>query len=138
MKKFPSQNQDKFTVRFPDNMRDAIAERAKENGRSMNSEIIQILHDSLDRSLSTPINEELSSIYKSIIEHDYHDEKGHLNYDEFDKNNEKIDWLIDQFIKRIDSDSQKFRKLLKLKKSIEDEACQNIENILNYGMKSNK
>ncbi|EHY1480070.1 Arc family DNA-binding protein, partial [Escherichia coli O157] len=34
---------EKFVVRFPDGMRDAIAERAKRNGRSMNSEIVQIL-----------------------------------------------------------------------------------------------
>ncbi|MDU4001448.1 Arc family DNA-binding protein [Pluralibacter gergoviae] len=46
--KFPSQMQDKFTVRFPDGLRDAIAERAKANGRSMNSEIVQILEDALN------------------------------------------------------------------------------------------
>ncbi len=38
---------EKFVVRFPDGMRDAIAERAKRNGRSMNSEIVQILEDAL-------------------------------------------------------------------------------------------
>lgn len=38
---------DKFNLRFPDGMRDAIAERAKRNGRSMNSEIVQILEDAL-------------------------------------------------------------------------------------------
>lgn len=48
MSKYPSQLQDKFNLRFPDGMRDAIAERAKANGRSMNSEIVQILQDSLD------------------------------------------------------------------------------------------
>lgn len=47
MTKYPSQMQDKFNLRFPDGMRDAIAERAKQNGRSMNSEIIQILQDAL-------------------------------------------------------------------------------------------
>ncbi|MDI4702726.1 Arc family DNA-binding protein, partial [Salmonella enterica subsp. enterica serovar Cerro] len=41
------QMQDKFNLRFPDGMRDAIAERAKANGRSMNSEIVQILEDAL-------------------------------------------------------------------------------------------
>lgn len=41
--KFPSQTQDKFTVRFPDGMRDLIAEMAKRDGRSMNSEIIILL-----------------------------------------------------------------------------------------------
>ncbi|MGJ0628625.1 Arc family DNA-binding protein [Xenorhabdus bovienii] len=43
MIKYPSQMQDKFNLRFPDGMRDAVAERAKKNGRSMNSEIIAAL-----------------------------------------------------------------------------------------------
>ncbi|MGX7395695.1 Arc family DNA-binding protein [Enterobacter sp. ESY66] len=38
---------EKFVVRFPDGMRDAIAERAKRNSRSMNSEIIKILGEAL-------------------------------------------------------------------------------------------
>lgn len=38
---------ERFTVRMPDGMRDAVAERAKQNGRSMNSEIVQILEDAL-------------------------------------------------------------------------------------------
>lgn len=38
---------DKFMLRFPDGMRDAIAERAKANGRSMNSEIIEIISNSI-------------------------------------------------------------------------------------------
>lgn len=38
---------ERFTVRMPDGLRDAIAERAKQNGRSMNSEIVQILQDAL-------------------------------------------------------------------------------------------
>lgn len=50
MSKYPSQMQDKFNLRFPDGMRDAIAERAKANGRSMNSEIVQILQDALDQN----------------------------------------------------------------------------------------
>ncbi|WP_145568935.1 Arc family DNA-binding protein [Yersinia mollaretii] len=38
---------ERFTVRMPDGMRDAIADRARKNGRSMNSEIVQILQDAL-------------------------------------------------------------------------------------------
>jgi len=38
---------ERFTVRMPDGLRDAIAERARKNGRSMNSEIVQILEDAL-------------------------------------------------------------------------------------------
>ena len=44
----PVRDYDKFMLRFPDGMRDSIAERAKVNGRSMNSEIIQILEDALN------------------------------------------------------------------------------------------
>ncbi|KLU14532.1 MULTISPECIES: Arc family DNA-binding protein [Xenorhabdus] len=52
MTKYPSQTQDKFTVRFPDGLRDAIAKRAEENGRSMNSEIVQILQDALGANIN--------------------------------------------------------------------------------------
>ncbi|MBC8950259.1 Arc family DNA-binding protein [Xenorhabdus sp. TS4] len=47
MNKYPSQTQDKFTVRFPDGLRDAVAKRAEANGRSMNSEIVQIIEDAI-------------------------------------------------------------------------------------------
>lgn len=40
---------DKFNLRFPDGMRDAIAERAKANGRSMNSEIIEMLKFAMEK-----------------------------------------------------------------------------------------
>ncbi|KAA1280396.1 Arc family DNA-binding protein [Citrobacter pasteurii] len=43
MSKFPSQEMDRFNVRLPAGMREDIAERAKRNGRSMNSEIIAAL-----------------------------------------------------------------------------------------------
>lgn len=41
--KYPSKLQDKFNLRLPDGMKDAIAERAKKNGRSINSEIVQAI-----------------------------------------------------------------------------------------------
>ncbi|MGJ0578482.1 Arc family DNA-binding protein [Xenorhabdus bovienii] len=44
--------QDKFMLRLPDGMREAVAKRADENGRSMNSEIVQILQDALDTGVS--------------------------------------------------------------------------------------
>jgi plasmid stability protein len=59
---------DRFNIRLPAGMRDAIAERAKRNGRSMNSEIVQILEDALNaentlgeiadkiNSVSVPLN----------------------------------------------------------------------------------
>lgn len=39
-KPFPSETQERFIVRFPDGMRDRIAEAAKLNNRSMNAEIV--------------------------------------------------------------------------------------------------
>jgi hypothetical protein len=47
MKKYPSQEMDRFNVRLPAGMRDAIADLAKENGRSMNSEIIAAIEMAL-------------------------------------------------------------------------------------------
>lgn len=40
---------EKFVVRFPDGMRDVVAERAKRNGRSMNSEIIDIISNAVSQ-----------------------------------------------------------------------------------------
>lgn len=48
---------DKFVVRFPEGMREAVAERAKRNGRSMNSEIVQILQDTLDANENALLND---------------------------------------------------------------------------------
>ena len=39
---------ERFTVRMPTGMRDDIAKIADENGRSMNSEIVQVLQDYID------------------------------------------------------------------------------------------
>lgn len=49
MSKFPSQEMDRFNVRLPAGMRDAIAERARRNGRSMNSEIVDIISNAMSQ-----------------------------------------------------------------------------------------
>ncbi|WP_337047107.1 Arc family DNA-binding protein [Serratia liquefaciens] len=36
-----------FGLRMPDQLREAVAERAKANGRSMNAEIVQIIDDAI-------------------------------------------------------------------------------------------
>lgn len=46
-----SREQDKFVVRLPDGMREAIADKAREQRRSMNMEIIQRLEDSFQTDL---------------------------------------------------------------------------------------
>jgi hypothetical protein len=48
----PTRDQNKFIVRFPDGMRDRIAEAAKASGRSMNAEIVYRLGESLNRGTS--------------------------------------------------------------------------------------
>lgn len=50
----PSRHLDQFLVRFPDGMRGAIAEAAKKNGRSMNSEIVNRLAESLAGEMLQP------------------------------------------------------------------------------------
>nr|WP_234276041.1 Arc family DNA-binding protein [Klebsiella aerogenes] len=66
MSKFPSQMQDKFNLRFPEGMRDAIAERAKQNGRSMNSEIIQMIEDQLNATKDQGVVRGLETLESTI------------------------------------------------------------------------
>lgn len=102
---------DKFNLRFPDGMREAIALRAKKNGRSMNSEIIQILHDSLVGSALT-MDAEFLKVFNEVT---------HLQpetIEEFDAVNEKVDWLIDKLMEKIDRESANVRALLQAKKNL--------------------
>ena len=69
MAKYPSQLQDKFNLRLPDGMKDIIAERAKSNGRSMNSEIIQMLQDVLDNDSRDDVT--IDETDKNYIEDDW-------------------------------------------------------------------
>lgn len=49
----PSEFADKFVIRLPNGMRDRIRERADENHRSMNAEIVHCLHSVLAVSSKT-------------------------------------------------------------------------------------
>ena len=92
MSEKPVREYDKFMLRFPDGMRDAIAERAKRNGRSMNSEIVQILQDTLEGGFSLQMDTEFGKVYNDLISTEV------KTAEDFDKNNERIDWLIDQLV----------------------------------------
>lgn len=48
-KDYPSQIAPRFNVRFPDGMRDELAELAAKNRRSVNAEIVARLQDVLER-----------------------------------------------------------------------------------------
>lgn len=56
----PSRTAEQFVVRFPDGMRDRIAEVAKANNRSMNAEIVSRLQASLEINQSSGANLERS------------------------------------------------------------------------------
>jgi hypothetical protein len=49
-KLYPSEQQDRLIIRFPDGMRDRIAALAKANGRSMNAEVISMIEASLSQT----------------------------------------------------------------------------------------
>lgn len=110
MSEKPVREYDKFMLRFPDGMRDAIAERAKRNGRSMNSEIVQILQDTLEGGFTLQMDTEFGKVYNDLISTEV------KTSEDFDKNNERIDWLIDQLVWKIDTDAAKLRELMNLRK----------------------
>lgn len=64
---YSSQLQDRFNLRLPDGMKDAIAERAKENGRSINSEIVQAIEFYLSEFDEEKINHDALSKLKYEI-----------------------------------------------------------------------
>lgn len=67
MSKFPSQEMDRFNVRLPAGMREALAERAKSNGRSMNSELILIIDEALKNPFSrVPDETKLMKAYSDL------------------------------------------------------------------------
>lgn len=111
MSKYPSQMQDKFNLRFPDGMRDAIALRAKKNGRSMNSEIIQVLSDAL-----TGKNLSMDDQFVRVFDEVTHAK--HETVEEFDVINEKVDFLIEKLMEKIDQESANVRVLLQAKKNL--------------------
>ncbi|HGN8990044.1 MULTISPECIES: Arc family DNA-binding protein [Klebsiella] len=103
---------ERFTVRMPDGMRDAIAERAKRNGRSMNSEIVQILQDALEGGFTLQMDDDFGRVYNQLISPDSYPE----TQEQFDRNNEMLDWLIDELATKIDRDSAQMRNLLQMRR----------------------
>ena len=60
---------DKFMLRFPDGMRDRIAEAAKANNRSMNAEIVSRLEDSFSPAVSRNVStgqDQLGAVVNSL------------------------------------------------------------------------
>lgn len=118
MSKYPSQTQDKFTVRFPDGMRDEIAKRAEANGRSMNSEIVQILYDKLTGPESLQVDMEFHELFRQITDSEAADYFDGFDLDDFKEKDKKIDILIDALMHRIKNDHEKIRDLLIMKRGL--------------------
>ena len=59
----PSQTQDKFIVRLPEGMREAIRQRAEAAGRSMNAEVIA----ALERHLRTSSSDDLAQLVEDAV-----------------------------------------------------------------------
>lgn len=65
-KKYPSDEQDRFLVRLPAGMRQQIADIAKANGRSMNSEIVARLEASLGKGDG---NDHFGEAISGVVDH---------------------------------------------------------------------
>lgn len=65
-KPYPSETQERFIVRFPDGMRDRIAEEAKKNNRSMNAEIVARLEQSLAGEIGEDRQIEINALLKGL------------------------------------------------------------------------
>jgi len=64
----PSRTQDQFVLRLPDGLRDRIADVAKSNNRSMNSEIVAILEERLVPSLATRLRSLINQLNQAHLE----------------------------------------------------------------------
>lgn len=59
-KKYPSQEMDRFNIRMPAGMREAIADIAAQNGRSLNSEIVMILQSAVNETSTSKTIESIA------------------------------------------------------------------------------
>ncbi len=96
---------DKFNLRFPDGMREAIAERARLNGRSMNSEIIQVLQDALNSNTEDSLIQELEGVSVG-----YADTKGVHIYNNTNEIIKFIEKRTEEFRRNVIEELKQFNK----------------------------
>ena len=60
----PSRRQDQFVIRMPEGLRDRIAQAAKDQGRSMNAELVMTLEMAYP---PTPPAEEIAPILEGVL-----------------------------------------------------------------------
>lgn len=104
----PVKDYDKFNLRFPDGMREAVAERAKRNGRSMNSEIIEIISNSL---FSSSIGNDAVGY---ILEMSKQNDMANLSDDERDELMSILLQVAGKLTVKIEKESANLRQVLDL------------------------
>lgn len=107
MSEKPVKDYDKFMLRLPEGMRDALAEQAKANGRSMNSEIVQIIGESVYGVSDFP--DDFQLMYEYVTTEKPSDEEAFRIRDQY------ITHLIQELSKRINHDSTEILELLKIR-----------------------
>ncbi|WP_330998809.1 Arc family DNA-binding protein [Intestinirhabdus alba] len=98
---------EKFVVRFPDGMRDAISERAKANGRSMNSEIVQILGEVVYGLNNT--DDEFESMFEYVTTETPTDE------DEWRVRDRMLTQLVFEITNRLDKETARLKALFEIR-----------------------
>lgn len=116
-----------FGLRMPEELKEKVAERAKNNGRSMNAEIVQILQDAVDGRIN-PVadDDEIEKIYIEVISRD----PSKMSIEDFDANNEKLDWLIEAFMQRISEDTQRFQSAIRFKSQTKELIARQIHQLV--------
>lgn len=99
---------DKFNLRFPDGMRDVIAERAKANGRSMNSEIIDIINHSI---LFSSISQDAVDYVLGTIRHE---DFANISDEERDRVMSLLLQAAEKLTKKIEKESRNLSQVLDL------------------------
>ncbi|EAS9364471.1 TPA: Arc family DNA-binding protein [Escherichia coli] len=117
MSKFPSHEMDRFNIRLPAGMRDAIALRAKENGRSMNTELVFIIDDALKSPVPAEVdNSRIMKIYSNLSEN------RPSNKEEFERWENELVKAIFYLLDSISSHSQMYQAL----RSLRQDAYKNV------------
>lgn len=110
MSKFPSHEMDRFNIRLPAGMREAIALRAKENGRSMNTELVFIIDEALKSPIPADVdNSRIMKLYSNLAEN------RPTNEEEFEKWEDEMIKAIFYLLDSINSYSQMYQALKSLR-----------------------
>ncbi|EMF4673891.1 Arc family DNA-binding protein [Providencia stuartii] len=136
---------ERFTVRMPMGMRERVAERAERNGRSMNSEIVQILQDALDcKALpNVQIDDELNGlndIISTVISNkNLLSEQVENNKNLIEERNKIINQLADMQ-RYINVQKQLQKEIIEQQNTIkmQNEQLASIKNAINEQLKNSK